>query len=78
MSRAILIAGVAVAALLAAPAAAQSIAITHAKLVIGDGSGPIADGTVLVQGGTVVAAGAVVAVPPGVRTIDAGGQWVTP
>lgn len=63
---------------LAAPALAQDVAITHARLVIGDGGEPIADGTVLVQGGKVVAAGVGVAVPAGVRTIDAGGKWVTP
>ena len=62
----------------AAPAMAQDIAITNARLVIGDGGEPIANGTVLVQGGKVVAAGPAVAVPAGVRTIDAGGQWVTP
>jgi imidazolonepropionase-like amidohydrolase len=69
----------ATAALLAAsPAAAQSVAITNAKLVIGDGSAPIDGGTVLVQNGKVVAAGAAVVVPAGVRKIDAGGRWVTP
>lgn len=68
----------ALGALAAMPAQAQNVAITHAKLVIGDGSEPIADGTVLVQGGKVVAAGPVVAIPPGVPTIDAGGKWVTP
>lgn len=64
--------------LAALPAQAQTVAITHARLVIGDGSEPLADGTVLVQGGKVVAAGPVVAVPAGVPTIDAGGRWVTP
>ena len=64
--------------LFAAPAMAQSVAITHARLVIGDGSAPIENGTVLVQGGKVVAAGASVVVPAGVKTIDAGGKWVTP
>jgi imidazolonepropionase-like amidohydrolase len=62
----------------AAPALAQSVAITHAKLVIGDGGGPIDNGTVVIQGGKVVAAGASVPVPAGVKTIDAGGKWVTP
>ncbi len=66
------------AALLAAPALAQNVAITHAKLVIGDGSAPIENGTVVVQGGKVVAAGASVPVPAGIKTIDAGGKWVTP
>ncbi len=64
--------------LFAAPAMAQNVAITHAKLVIGDGGGPIDNGTVVIQGGKVVAAGASVPVPAGVKTIDAGGKWVTP
>ncbi len=62
----------------AAPALAQDMAITNATVVIGDGSAPIPGGTVVVRGGKVVAAGAGVAVPAGVRTIDAGGKWVTP
>lgn len=64
--------------LFAVPAMAQSIAITHAKLVIGDGGGPIDNGTVVIQGGKVIAAGTSVPVPAGVKTIDAGGKWVTP
>ncbi|HCF25065.1 MULTISPECIES: amidohydrolase family protein [unclassified Novosphingobium] len=71
----------ALAALLActaAPALAQTVAITGGKVVIGDGSDPIEGGTVLVQDGKVVAAGRNVAVPAGVRTIDASGKWVTP
>jgi imidazolonepropionase-like amidohydrolase len=71
----------ALAALLAGlspPALAQNVAITNATLVVGDGGEPIKGGTVLVQGGKVVAAGTEVAVPAGVRTIDAGGKWVTP
>jgi imidazolonepropionase-like amidohydrolase len=71
--------GALVAALvLAAPATAQDIAITNAKLVIGDGSAPIDGGTVVVRGGKVVAAGAGVAVPAGIERVDAGGRWVTP
>ena len=71
------------AAVLATPAlsfsaAAQSVAITNAKLVIGDGSAPIAGGTVVVRNGKVVAAGTGVAVPAGMEVIDAGGRWVTP
>lgn len=66
------------AAFLAAPAAAQSVAITNAKLVIGDGSAPIEGGTVIVRDGRVVAAGKAVAVPAGIATVDAGGRWVTP
>ena len=66
------------AAFLAAPAAAQSVAITNARLVIGDGSAPIEGGTVIVRDGRVVAAGKAVAVPAGLATVDAGGRWVTP
>ena len=64
--------GALVAALvLAAPAAAQDIAITNARLVIGDGSAPVEGGTVVVRGGKVVAAGAGLAVPAGIERVDA-------
>ena len=59
-------------------ASAQDVAITNARLVIGDGSAPIAGGTVVIRGGRVVAAGADVAVPVDVTVVDAAGQWVTP
>lgn len=60
------------------PAAAQTVAITNAKLVIGDGSQPVDGGTVVVRDGRIVAAGPGIAVPTGVRVIDAGGKWVSP
>ena len=63
---------------LAAPAMAQDVAITNAKLVIGDGSAPVEGGTVVVRGGKVVAAGRGVAVPAGVQVVDAAGRYVTP
>lgn len=63
---------------LAAPAVAQTVAITNAKIVIGDGSGPAEGGTVVIRDGRVVAAGTGVAVPAGARVVDAGGRWVTP
>ncbi|MCW0197859.1 amidohydrolase family protein [Sphingopyxis sp.] len=66
------------AALIALPATAQDIAITNAKLVIGDGSAPIEGGTVVVRGGKVVAAGRGVAVPAGIESVDAEGRYVTP
>lgn len=62
----------------AAPAAAQTVAITNAKLVIGDGGQPVDGGTVVIRDGRVVAAGQGVAVPAGIRVIDAGGKWVSP
>ena len=66
------------AACAALPAAAQSVAIVNAKLVIGDGSPPIEHGTVLIRDGRIVAAGAQVAVPANVQTVDAQGHYVTP
>lgn len=71
-------AAAALLAAVAAPAMAQDMAVTNARLVIGDGTPPIDGGTVVVRGGKVVAAGAGVAVPPGVTVIDAKGKWVTP
>ena len=68
----------AAAMLLAAPAAAQTIAITGGRVVIGDGSPPIDGGTVVLRDGKVVAAGAGVAVPSGAQVVDATGRWVTP
>ncbi|MFN4095778.1 MAG: amidohydrolase family protein [Sphingomonas sp.] len=74
--KALLLAAAAMAAAL--PATAQTVAVTNAKLVIGDGSAPVEGGTVVVRDGRVVAAGAGVAVPAGVPVVDAGGRWVTP
>jgi imidazolonepropionase-like amidohydrolase len=72
----LLMAAVAISA--AVPAAAQTVAVTNARLVTGDGSAPVEGGTVVVRDGRVVAAGAGVAVPAGVPVVDAGGRWVTP
>jgi imidazolonepropionase-like amidohydrolase len=73
---ALLLAGI--AAFAAVPAAAQTLAITGGRVVIGDGSEPIDGGTVVIRDGRVVAAGANVAVPPGAQVVDARGKWVTP
>ena len=67
-----------VAMLTAAPVAAETIAITGGRVVIGDGSAPIDGGTVVVRDGRVVAAGANVGVPAGATVVDARGKWVTP
>lgn len=77
MSKA-LFACAAAALAIAVPAAAQDVAITNARLVVGDGSAPVDGGTVVIRGGRVVAAGVGVAVPSGIRTVDAGGKWVSP
>jgi imidazolonepropionase-like amidohydrolase len=73
----ILLAGIAATAF-AVPAAAQTVAITGGRVVIGDGSEPIDGGTVVIRDGRVVAAGANVAVPAGAQVVDARGKWVTP
>jgi len=72
----VLLAGI--AAFAALPAAAQTVAITGGRVVVGDGSEPIDGGTVVIRDGRVVAAGANVAVPAGAQVIDARGKWVTP
>ncbi|HYG48071.1 MAG TPA: amidohydrolase family protein [Allosphingosinicella sp.] len=66
------------ASLLAAPAAAQTIAITGGTVALGDGSEPIEGGTVVLRNGRIVAAGRNVAVPAGAQRVDATGKWVTP
>jgi imidazolonepropionase-like amidohydrolase len=62
----------------ATPVAAETIAITGGRVVVGDGSAPIEGGTVVIRDGKIVAAGATVAIPSGARQIDAAGKWVTP
>ncbi len=62
----------------AAPAAAQTIAITGGMVALGDGSEPIPGGTVVVRNGRIVAAGENVRIPAGAEIIDARGKWVTP
>ncbi len=63
---------------LAAPATAQTIAITNGTVATGDGSGPMQGATVVIRNGRIVAAGPGVAVPAGAQVIDASGKWVTP
>jgi imidazolonepropionase-like amidohydrolase len=72
----------AVAALLiaaAAPAAAQTFAISGGTVALGDGSEPIQNGMVIVRDGKIVAAGDIrMKLPAGTQVIDATGKWVTP
>jgi imidazolonepropionase-like amidohydrolase len=65
-------------AVVAAPAAAETIAITNGIVAKGDGSEPIQGGTVLIRNGRIVAAGTGVRIPAGAQIIDATGKWVTP
>ena len=63
----------------AAPALAQTIAITGGTVALGDGSEPLRGGTVVIRDGRIVAAGGMqVKLPAGAQVIDATGKWVTP
>ncbi|MCX9146951.1 hypothetical protein OPU67_06325, partial [Erythrobacter sp. WG] len=73
MKRFLACAAVGAIALAAAPAFAQDVTITNARLVIGDGSAPIAGGTVVVRGGSVVYAGPAAGAPAGGAAVDARG-----
>jgi imidazolonepropionase-like amidohydrolase len=68
---------VAVAAILTAPAAAQTIAITGGKVYPVSGP-PIENGTVIITNGKIAAVGANVPIPAGAQRIDATGKIVTP
>src|SRR5215210_1721585 len=68
---------VALIAVLAMPAAAQTIAITGGKVYPVSGP-PIENGTVVITNGRITAVGANVAVPAGAQRIDATGKIVTP
>lgn len=70
-------AGLALAAMLAMPAAAQTIAITGGKVYPVSGP-PIENGTVIIINGKISAVGANVPIPAGAQRIDATGKTVTP
>lgn len=65
-------------ALVAAPAAAETIAVTNARIVTMGPAGTIERGTIVLQGGRIAAVGANVAVPADARVIEASGRIVTP
>jgi imidazolonepropionase-like amidohydrolase len=65
------------AAMLAMPAAAQTIAITGGKVYPVSGP-PIENGTVIIINGKISAVGANVPIPAGAQRIDATGKTVTP
>jgi imidazolonepropionase-like amidohydrolase len=68
---------VAAAAIVSSPVAAQTVAITGAK-VYPVSSAPIENATVLMRDGKIVAVGANVTIPADAQRIDAAGKWVTP
>ena len=70
-------AGALLAAAIATPAVAQTVAITGGRVFPVSGP-PIENGTVLIRDGRIVAVGANVSVPAEARRVDATGKWVTP
>ncbi|HSC46481.1 MAG TPA: amidohydrolase family protein [Gammaproteobacteria bacterium] len=66
------------AALVAAPARAETYAITGGTVITLGSAGKIEHGTVLIRDGKIVAVGADVAVPADAIRIDASGKMVTP
>ena len=62
----------------AAPAAAETVAIVHARILTSSAAGEIPQGTVVIKDGKIAAVGANAAVPAGARIIDAAGGVVTP
>jgi N-acyl-D-aspartate/D-glutamate deacylase len=78
MKRMRLTTGLAVAALaLATAAAAQDVAITNARIIVGSGQ-VIDSGTIVVRGGRIVSVTAGAAATTGLRVIDAKGMSAMP
>lgn len=79
MKRALTLAASALA-LVAAPAAAQTMAITGVNVATGDGSEPIANGAVVVENGKIVYAGPASGMPETAIPLSEAppGTWVTP
>lgn len=65
-------------ALIALPAAAETVAITGGRVVTLGPAGTIAGATVVIHDGRIASVGRDVAVPDGARRIDATGKIVTP
>ena len=61
---------------LAAPALAQTVAITGGTVALGDGSAPIEGGTVVIRNGRIVAAGQGIAIPALAQTVAITGGTV--
>ncbi|MEA1942798.1 MAG: amidohydrolase family protein [Pseudomonadota bacterium] len=73
-----LISALAVSLTLAAPAVAQTYAVTNGRVVTNTEAGIIDNATVVVRDGDIVAVGAGADVPEDATVIDAAGGWVTP
>jgi imidazolonepropionase-like amidohydrolase len=75
-----LLVGACALALLTAAATghAETVAITHARILTAGPAGEITQGTVVIRDGKIAAVGASAAIPPGARVIDAAGSVVAP
>jgi imidazolonepropionase-like amidohydrolase len=62
----------------AAPAAAQTVAIVHARAYTMTAAAPVDDATIVVAGSRIVSVTAGGPAPAGARVIDAAGRIVTP
>lgn len=67
-----------IALAIATPAAAQTLAVTHAEAWTMEGAEPIKDATIVIENGRIVSVTAAGGVPSGATVIDAGGKPVTP
>jgi len=77
--RRLLLSACALAALtIAASAQAETVAITHARILTAGPAGEIAQGTLVIRDGKIAAVGPTAAVPAGARVIDAAGAVVAP
>lgn len=61
-----------------APAAAQTIAVTHAEAWTMEGDAPVSDATIVIENGRIVSVAAGGSAPAGATIIDARGKPVTP
>lgn len=67
-----------VAALISAPANAQTLAIVNARVWTGDSAAPIENANIIMRNGKIIAIGPSHAVPDDAQIIDAAGRNVTP
>ncbi|MBY0564474.1 MAG: amidohydrolase family protein [Hyphomonadaceae bacterium] len=73
-----ILAALAFALALVAPAAAQTTLIRDGRVVTNTGAGVIENGDVLIVNGRIAAVGATLTAPSGARVIEAQGRYVTP